>query len=59
MLSVAAKAFAILYEINQLYRRLEAVERGPRSKQQSMQDNFLAVIGHEFRTALTSIAGLV
>jgi two-component system sensor histidine kinase/response regulator len=56
VIAAAAVLFAILYEINQLYRRLKR-QNEDLLKQQSMQDNFLAVIGHEFRTALTSIAG--
>jgi two-component system, sensor histidine kinase and response regulator len=56
VIAAAAVLFAILYEINQLYRRLKR-QNDDLLKQQSIQDNFIAVIGHEFRTALTSIAG--
>ncbi len=56
VIAATAMLFVFLYEINQLYRRLKQ-QNEELLRQQSVQDNFMAVVGHEFRTALTSIAG--
>jgi two-component system, sensor histidine kinase and response regulator len=48
--------FALLYENNQLYEKV-AEQNEILVKQQDLQNNFIAVVGHEFRTALTSIQG--
>jgi signal transduction histidine kinase len=56
VIAAIAMLFAILYEINLLYGRLNQ-QSEELLKQQRVQDNFVAVVSHEFRTALTSIAG--
>src|SRR6266516_3252088 len=47
---------ALLYEVNKLYTRL-AQQNKELAKQNRLQSDFLSVVGHEFRTALTGILG--
>jgi signal transduction histidine kinase len=47
---------ALLYEVNKLYTKL-ALQNEELAKQNRIQSDFLSVVGHEFRTALTSILG--
>ncbi|HEV2660345.1 MAG TPA: MASE4 domain-containing protein, partial [Ktedonobacteraceae bacterium] len=47
---------ALLYEVNKLYNRL-AQQNKELAKQNRLQSDFLSVVGHEFRTALTGILG--
>jgi signal transduction histidine kinase len=47
---------ALLYEVNHMYKRL-AHQNNELLKQHAMQNNFISVVSHEFRTALTSIQG--
>src|SRR6266496_820198 len=47
---------ALLYEVNKLYTRL-AQQNEELAKQNRLQSDFLSVVGHEFRTALTGILG--
>jgi two-component system sensor histidine kinase/response regulator len=56
VITALAVLFALLYENNQLYEKV-AEQNEILVKQQDLQNNFIAVVGHEFRTALTSIQG--
>ncbi len=47
---------ALLYEVNKLYTKL-VQQNEELAKQNRIQSDFLSVVGHEFRTALTSILG--
>ena len=47
---------ALLYEVNKLYTRL-ALQNKELALQNRLQSDFLSVVGHEFRTALTGILG--
>jgi two-component system sensor histidine kinase/response regulator len=47
---------ALLYEVNKLYTKL-VQQNEELAKQNQIQSDFLSVVGHEFRTALTSILG--
>jgi signal transduction histidine kinase len=47
---------ALLYEVNKLYNRL-VQQNKELAKQNRLQSDFLSVVGHEFRTALTGILG--
>src|SRR6266487_1231469 len=47
---------ALLYEVNRLYTRL-ALHNEELARQNRIQNDFLSVVGHEFRTALTAILG--
>jgi signal transduction histidine kinase len=47
---------ALLYEVNKLYTRL-AQQNEELAKQNRLQSDFLSIVGHEFRTALTGILG--
>lgn len=47
---------ALLYEVNRLYTRL-ALHNEELARQNRIQSDFLSVVGHEFRTALTAILG--
>lgn len=47
---------ALLYEVNKLYTRLTQ-QNEELAKQNRVQSDFLSIVGHEFRTALTGILG--
>ena len=47
---------ALLHEVNKLYTRL-AQQNEELAKQNRLQSDFLSIVGHEFRTALTGILG--
>lgn len=47
---------ALLYEVTKLYTRL-AQQNEELAKQNRLQSDFLSIVGHEFRTALTGILG--
>ena len=47
---------ALLYEVNKLYTKL-VQQNEELARQNRIQSDFLSVVGHEFRTALTSILG--
>ncbi|MBA2395412.1 MAG: HAMP domain-containing histidine kinase [Ktedonobacteraceae bacterium] len=48
--------YALLHEINKMYMWL-AVQNEKLAQQNRIQSDFLSVVGHEFRTALTGILG--
>ena len=47
---------ALVYEVNKLYMKL-SLQNEELARQNRIQSDFLSVVGHEFRTALTSIVG--
>ena len=56
LLTATFVLYALLHEANKLYMRL-AFQNEQLATQNRIQSDFLSVVGHEFRTALTGILG--